>query len=245
MSFRVVRCASNMVISYFDYRYLKPSPHGFPYTADIEPTNRCNFRCGMCQTSVWNRPRGDMTFDQFRYILDSIPTLLTMQLVGMGEPLLNSDFFKMVDLAKRRHISVKTTTNGSLLDAERRKELLKSSLRHVDISLDGATAETYEKLRPGSCFEKTIENITQLMVERGSAQTPHIRVWCVAQQENLEELPKLVELCHKMKVDNVGIQWLLNNFGITEFEDKSISARRYSRKSDILSSWHRGCCARS
>ncbi len=211
--------AFNRIQLFRGYRKGVAVPPGLPYMADIEPTTRCNFACTMCQTTTWKRPRGDMSPEQFIHILDSIPTLLKIKLVGAGEPLMNPHFFEMARIAGERKIEVKTTTNGSLLDQARRKDLLSCGLTHVDVSLDGATAETQETIRRGSHFDEIVENVRALMQERGQPRRPEIRIWFVAQQANLRELPDMVTLCHALGVDQLAVQWSLVSYGNASLED--------------------------
>lgn len=224
-AFYEARRAANLVSAYVDYRRARLVCHALPTRADVEPTNRCNFRCTMCQTAIWQRKRQDMTLDQFEYVLDSIPTLYSLKLVGMGEPLLNPAFFDMVRLAARRGIRVKTTTNGSLLDNEARREILQCGLARVDISLDGVTAATHEALRPGADFDRIVSNVEELMRQRGPSRLPEVRLWGVAQSGNAHELPSLPELGRRLGVDKAGYQGHLTNFGSREMEAR-LSERR-------------------
>jgi len=217
MKFRQVL---NIAGSWLDYHRRAVAPRSLPYMADIEPTTRCNFACPMCQTATWRRPRKDMPLESFRKVLDGIPTLTGIKLQGMGEPLLNPAFFEMVRMARERGIRVKATTNGSLLDPDRRRELLACGIHHVDVSLDGAVAATHEALRPGARFEQIVENLSALMVERGKGRLPRVRVWFVAQKRNLAELPALVDLCATMGVDALGVQWSVTNFGSDVVEER-------------------------
>ena len=69
-----------------------------PARADIEPTTVCNFRCPHCPTTggVPGFVRRHMSLAEFTSVLDQLPTVYRIKLVGLGEPLLNPDFFAMV-----------------------------------------------------------------------------------------------------------------------------------------------------
>jgi pyrroloquinoline quinone biosynthesis protein E len=188
-----------------------------PSRADIEPTTFCNFHCPHCPTAEPGRPKTHLSSRDFRRILDQLPAIYRIKLVGLGEPLLNPDFFTMVREATRRHLRVLTTTNGSLLDQERRKELLACRFLHVNISIDAAKPETHAALRPGSDLEQIGDNITALMRARGRRKWPQVRVWHVIQREATPELPDLVSRCAAWGVDG-----LLCNAGITNFGSRSL-----------------------
>jgi len=192
-----------------------------PARADIEPTTYCNFRCPHCPSSgsQLGSARRHMTLAEFTSVLDQLPTVYRIKLVGLGEPLLNREFFAMVREARRRRVRVLTTTNGSLLDAERRQELLGCGLTHLNISVDAARPETHARLRPGSDLEQIGEGTAALIRERGKRRGPAIRVWHVIQRESVPEIPELVSKCVEWGVDGLLCTAKLTNFGLASLEE--------------------------
>jgi hypothetical protein len=78
----------------------------------------------------------------------------------------------MVREARRRRVfRVLTTTNGSLLDEEHRRELLGCGLTHVNISIDAAQPATHARLRPGSDLERIREGTAALMLVASGVMT--------------------------------------------------------------------------
>ena len=62
---------------------------GNPVAIAIEPTNICNLRCPLCASgaSILNRPKGIMGYEDFRKIIDMLPSSVTdIYLWGQGEP---------------------------------------------------------------------------------------------------------------------------------------------------------------
>jgi pyrroloquinoline quinone biosynthesis protein E len=161
----------------------------------------------------------------FKQILSQLPTVYRIKLVGLGEPLLNDAFFDMVRVARGKHIRVLTTTNGSLLDAERRSELLACGLNTLNISVDAADRETHSRLRPGSNLEQIAEGVSALVRERGGKRRLAIRVWHVLQRESVPEIPDLVTRCREWGVDGLLCTAKLTNFGLRSMEDV-VSQRR-------------------
>ena len=192
-----------------------------PARADIEPTTYCNFRCPHCPSSglELRSARRHMTLAEFSSVLDQLPTVYRIKLVGLGEPLLNQEFFEMVREARRRRVRVLTTTNGSLLDPQRRRELLSCGLTHLNISVDAARAETHARLRPGSDLAAIGEGTAALVRERGRRRRPAIRVWHVIQREAVPEIPDLVSRCVEWRVDGLLCTAKLTNFGLASLEE--------------------------
>jgi MoaA/NifB/PqqE/SkfB family radical SAM enzyme len=115
----------------------------------------------------------------------------------MGEPLLNPDFFKMVKHCKNRGIDVSTFTNGTLITEDVATEIVSSGLKELWISIDGATAETYEDIRPGASFDRVLRGIELIVSARRTKKGNQLRLglWFIAMERNIHELPLLVELC--------------------------------------------------
>jgi len=204
-----------------------------PARADIEPTTVCNFRCPHCPTTggVPGFVRRHMSLPEFTSVLDQLPTVYRIKLVGLGEPLLNPDFFAMVREAARRRVRVLTTTNGSLLDKERRRELLTCGLTHLNVSVDAARPETHARLRPGSNLEQIGGELAALIHERGRQRRPVVRVWHVIQRESVSELPDLVARCAEWGVDALLCTAKLTNFGLASLEE--VVAERRALAEDL------------
>lgn len=194
-----------------------------PAVLDIEPTAKCNLRCKYCQVSYWDRSEKvkNLSYEQFVHIVDQFPHLLQIKLQGMGEPLLNSDFFKMVAYADQKGIIVRTVTNATLIMGPMAEKIIKSPLAELTISVDGATKETYEHIRRGGKFDRVVENIRNLVrlrKEQGDGRTPMLTVWMVGTKDNIHEFPQLIRLAKELGVDKVYLQHHLNFWGTTEYQ---------------------------
>ena len=85
----------------------------------LEPTTACNFDCPFCLRRSLNRSEDNISFDEFRQIIDkSKSRYLTLH--GWGEPLLHQDLPAMIRYAAGKKISVNFTTNATLLPRKNR-----------------------------------------------------------------------------------------------------------------------------
>ena len=191
-----------------------------PHFIQIEPVGECNFRCRMCpiQFRRDGRPYGPpafMEFDLFTRIVDQFPQLREVHLQGLGEPLMHPRFFDMVRYATARGISVSVNTNLSFITQQAAAACIESGLARVHASVDGATKDTYERIRVRSNYEKSIRNLRRLLSERTlrNSRTPYVEIVAVAMRENLEELPQLVTQAADWGVDAVSVQHLCHDFG--------------------------------
>ena len=88
----------------------------FPLHVIIEPTNRCNAKCGFCNREVMTRPVCDIDLDTFKKAIDQAAEGLvhSVSLYALGEPMLNPDIAEMCAYAKGRGIPyVDVSTNGT------------------------------------------------------------------------------------------------------------------------------------
>lgn len=187
-----------------------------PEFAQIEPTVECNANCRMCNRMLTGRLRGNLSFSNFVYILEQIPTVKSVLLQGVGEPLLNPYFFDMVKYCKEKNIKVYTNTNASLIKDDIAMNIIESQIDEVRISLDAVSSQKYEYIRRGLKFDMVRENIIRLyrMKRKMRSEVPDLHFSIVGMIYNLEELPKIVEFAFKVRVSHIQ---LLNLF-LTEDE---------------------------
>ncbi len=197
-----------------------PSVDYFPIKLDIENVSRCNFRCIMCQVSDWENGRRsrDMTFDEFKKIIDEQYGLVEIKLQGMGEPMIQGEpFFDMVRYARSKHIWVRSVTNASLLHLkDNYQKVIDSDINELMISIDGADKETFEEIRRGSVFEKVVENCKLINAYCREKDVHRTKMWVVVQNGNRHQLDALVDLAHDMD-----FQSLVFSLDLTDWGDKA------------------------
>jgi MoaA/NifB/PqqE/SkfB family radical SAM enzyme len=153
----------------------------------------------------------DLTFEDFRRIVDQFPELERVVLHGLGEPLLNKELPQMVRYLKERGVYVLFNSNGIALTEKKGQELIDAGLDEYRLSMDGATREMYAKVRGVDAFEKIWYNVKKF-IERQKAQNaskPAVSLWFTAMKENLPELPQLVDLAADAGVKEVYLQRLV------------------------------------
>jgi radical SAM protein with 4Fe4S-binding SPASM domain len=202
--------AFNIPMKKIDARLLPLRTLSTPCVLQLEPTNKCNLKCGMCHRNFMLPSKiGELEFDNFRKIVDPLlPYLEGVWLQGEGEPFLCKDIFKMIRYLRRKSIYVNTVTNATLLKREACERILASGLDEISISIDGATAETYEKIRTGASFEQVTENMQTLtsLAREGSHNHIKIVAFAVAMIDNVHEMPALIDLIHKFGIEYLWMQ---------------------------------------
>jgi radical SAM protein with 4Fe4S-binding SPASM domain len=191
-----------------------------PKYVQMEPVGQCNLRCQMCpiQFRRDGPPYGPVAFMDYALycrLLDQMPALEELQLQGLGEPMMHPRFFDMIAYAARRGIRVGTNSNMTLLSPSRADRCVTSGLADLHISLDGATAETYERIRVGARFTRVIANIKAVQQAKRALQSasPRLRIIVVLMKQNVLEVPADVRLGHRLDIRRIFVQHLCHDFG--------------------------------
>jgi len=190
----------------------------YPRYIEVEVTTRCNLKCKMCEHTYWREKGVDMSFEQFKLIIDQFPKLSWVGTTGIGSSFLNKDYFKMLEYAKSKGIYIELFDSFHMLDDEMIDTIVKNSLiDRLICSIDGATKDTYEKIRVGANFDKVIRNIRVLVDTKKRYKTmfPELSFHYIISRENYFEVSEFIELVNKItNGENIGILFshLLHSF---------------------------------
>lgn len=132
----------------------------------LDLTHRCNLRCVHCYLGSHDGEKGDRelsTEQVFRLLRDAAGEGCLFLVISGGEPLLRPDFEDIYRYARGLGIWVTVFTNGTLVRDSHCELFSEFPPRLVEISLYGATAETYERVTrvPGS-YGKCLRGIERL-----------------------------------------------------------------------------------
>lgn len=135
-----------------------------------------------------------------------------LELSGTGEALLSKIDQKILftnDNVKRNSISL--MTNGVLLN-KANWDRLSQNYEHIriNISIDAASEETYNKIRRGGNWKILQQNLEMLSDLRKNGAIEYIEIRMVVQRSNFEEIPQFVEMGKKYGFDKVVFTKLLN-----------------------------------
>lgn len=178
-----------------------------PVEWSLDVTNECVGACLHCFNRSGFVGRDELTNDEMISVARQIGSLgpLGVCLCG-GEPLLRLDL--VCDLASimgTAGTSVSLVTNGMLMTESVAARLKRAGLQSIQVSLDGARAETHERLRvvPGS-FESAVTAIKILR----SADF-HVGVAFSPTSFNISEFREVYQLCRSLGVSELRAQPLM------------------------------------
>ena len=165
----MIECQSSVGSDYFSNFCRKVTNLRVPISGAFEFTYRCNLKCVHCYVGTarykQDSQRDEMDKRQVFGVLDEARDAgcLDLLLTG-GEPLLRPDFAEVYEHAKKNGMLVTVFTNGTLINRKVMDLFSDLPPQVVEISLYGATRETYEKVTgvPGS-FKSCINGIEALL----------------------------------------------------------------------------------
>jgi MoaA/NifB/PqqE/SkfB family radical SAM enzyme len=164
----------------------------------LEPHNRCNCRCLMCD--IWKRSETrEITPTELARHLDDIVSLGVEHVVFTGgEPLMHSDLFRLAEPLRARGMRTTILSTGLLLgrDASR----IVGSMDEVIVSLDGPR-EVHDAIRrvPGA-FDRLAEGVAAI---HGLSAGFPVSARCTVQARNSAHLRETVAAAREIGLRSI------------------------------------------
>lgn len=138
-----------------------------PICLTWEITYGCNLRCVHCLSSSGKRRKDELSTAEAKRLLDEWAAMKVFYInVGGGEPMSRPDFFELMDYSLALGIGVKFSTNGTLIDPAAARWIAARDYLDVQISIDGATAETSDPVRGVGSYDRA-RRAMNLLAEHG------------------------------------------------------------------------------
>ncbi|MEL7563609.1 MAG: mycofactocin radical SAM maturase [Dehalobacterium sp.] len=165
---------------------LHEKPLSAPVNVTWEITNKCNLSCMHCLSAD---QRGacakDMTLKECQGFIDDLSKIRVFQVnIGGGEPFLREDMLDILEYAHQIGMVTCVSTNGTMVDDSLAKKLAEMELLYIQVSLDGATAQTNDLIRGEGSFDAAIHGIENL----NKYHFPHLSINTVVTGKNFQEI---------------------------------------------------------
>lgn len=140
-----------------------------PIIGSLEVTQRCNLRCLHCYIPEIQRAKAinqELRLTEIHRILDEITDAgcLWFLLTG-GDPFMRGDFLDIYTYARRKGLILTIFTNGTLINPKIANYLADWPPLLIEITLYGASRETYEQITGISGSYKRCINGIELLLE--------------------------------------------------------------------------------
>lgn len=217
----------------------------------VESAVACNLKCVMCpwrEITKNAENRGLMSPEVWNAIRPHLSEIKSIDFTGGGEPLLQPKLPEWIAEAKAVGCETGFLSNGLLLDKAKLHQVLAAGLDWICISIDGADARMYEKIRIGSNFERVCENVANIAEVR-TGNVPKTMINFVLMNLNIHQMEEMVRLTARLGVDQINFKQCdvirgasgkgHGLFGIEEtreirrLKNKLAKARRLAKKLNI------------
>ena len=184
-----------------------------PYEIMLAIDQTCNLSCPSCRTEVIkiNPDQQERQESIGKIIYNNIfskPTDQKIHLVtnGSGEifgSIMLLSFLSKIQLADLPNLSLSLHTNGLLAEKAWHKiEHLHSAIADITVSVDAATADTYEKVRRGGKW-KDINQSLKFLQNKKNELGFKLNARMIVQQSNYREIVDFYNMCMDYEIDRV------------------------------------------
>jgi len=172
-----------------------------PFDVAVVIDHLCNLRCKMC--FVFRNPAENLNYivpGGFYKIINQIhSSLRSLFLIG-GEPFYSQRTLDFIEdcLNKDYKFKFGFITNLTIF---KRELLSRIAIAGFCVSIDGATKETYEKIRIGAKWDKVVKNLKALIrFEKESKEHFVIKVAFLVMTSNFREIPLAIDFFEPLGV---------------------------------------------
>lgn len=181
------------------YLFQKASRNRIPLNGTFELSPVCNFDCKMCYVhmtpqQVKNTGRRMMSVDDWISLANEAKEMgmLYLLLTG-GEPFLYPDFRKLYEKLAKMGFLISINSNGSLINEEVIKWLKPIAPARINITLYGATNETYKKLTGDAYGFDKVSHAIMLLKNNGFS----LKLNCSLTPYNAKDLDEMIKFADK------------------------------------------------
>jgi MoaA/NifB/PqqE/SkfB family radical SAM enzyme len=190
-----------------------------PVSINLDLTSACNFSCPFCVDSKLINAGKSLTLEEVQKTVDTLQAhgLLSVILIGGGEPTLHKDFEEIVRYLKRKRLQIGIATNGSRLE---KMEAVAGAFEEKDwirISIDAGEEGTFKDLH----LPKTQVTLKQILEKAKKVKKKNpilslgysfVIVWGGVElsgkrlSPNVHEMARSVELAREFSFDYVSFK---------------------------------------
>lgn len=180
-----------------------------PHTVHVDLANGCNTNCVTCwdhsplldavRSSAWKRKR--VSFEDFSKLAADLAGMSSVEAVilsGMGDPFVNPDIYRIIEVSKRHGWHVTVLTNALLADPARVLEL---DVDVMLISVNGVSPESYVAFHPNLSARDFAHLLTLLETfARRGKRFKHVQV---INRDTAHEVPEMVRFAARYDAAHV------------------------------------------
>ena len=190
-----------------------------PISINLDLTTACNFSCPFCVDSKLINAGKSLTLEEVQKTIDTLCShgLLSVIVIGGGEPTLHKDFEKIVRYIKSKDLQIGIATNGSRLE---KIEAVAGEFKEKDwirISIDAGREGTFKDLhlpKTQVTLKRILEKAKKVKKKNSLVSLGYsfVIVWEGVEingkrlSSNIQEMARSVELAREFSFDYVSFK---------------------------------------
>ena len=181
----------------------------------INTTNStvCNLKCGFCPQAYGKGVDWKMTDDVYQKVVEELyPAAQTVQLSAYGEPMMTPSIHQKIDDMVKFGVKLELVTNATLFKGDALIEKLARCMGLLTVSIDGATAETYNRLRVGGDFDQVVANLRRyrhFLLQKPAAEQAPLHFNFILMRSTVDELSDFLRLAKNLGGDHVTVSHMV------------------------------------
>lgn len=238
--------ALNLIQAYWDLLLARDKPRALPVELSLGTTSFCNLKCVQCprEGSDGNLTPFDEHIDMNYYqgMKPYLERAREISLYGLGEPMIDRGYFDKVRFVTSFGADVSLSSNGTLLDDARCKDLIESGVKAIGISLDASCEDTFKQVRPPGGFDAIVENVKRLsrMKKEMNSPTPELHLSFGVMKQNVHDVERFPDLARELDAQVLVVHTVIyqsryaeRTIGIERSEVKAAADKAKARADEL------------
>lgn len=191
--------------------FIIKSEDELPKKIRLDVCNLCQLNCPAC----WMRTNeekikndgggyGYVSFETYKNLLDKYPFIKEIEISNNGEIFLNPDLEDIIRYSYEKGVVLTAWGGANLntLSESVAEALVKYKFKHITVSIDGATPETYKIYRRGGDFNTVINNIKMInkYKKKYNSEYPELLYKFILFGHNEHEIEKAKKLAKELNM---------------------------------------------
>lgn len=194
-------------------------------------TRACNLKCRHCYAEALTGPAsGELTTAEAKEMMDQLKAYkVPVLLFSGGEPLMRPDLFELMAYGKQLGLRMVISTNGTLIDGGRAREIKALETSYVGISLDGLEAVNDSFRGVHGAYERALAGFKHC---REAGQKTGLRL--TLSRTTAQELPQIFDLIETQGIPRVCFYHLVYSGRGSEMQGEDLTPAEKRRALDFI-----------
>ena len=209
----------------------------------------CNLECPSCRLELImesGKKREQILNIQDKLKKEAFHNAKSFCITGSGDAFASPVFRDLLRTLKEEDApnleTIQILTNGLLMKKywDSLSDYSKEKIKHISISIDAATEETYKVVRKGGDWNMLLENLEFAQHLQATGQISTFNTSFVVQNDNLSEVLQFLDLCKKYDVKCVQFQTYEPDFliGSADFFEtwfyRAVQEKKHPRHQELI-----------